>query len=233
MLVIDGMMVRLGEFSLKANFSVPRDVTRLAIVGPSGSGKSTFLGALGGFVPLDSGRIYYDDTEISAASAVARPIAHLFQDNNLFPHMSAAQNVGLGIVPNLRLTQEDRELVEHALDAVGIGGMGERLPAQLSGGQQSRVALARILVQRQPIVLLDEPFSALGPAMRVEMTSLARQVGEDLGALMLMVSHDLEDARRFSDQVVWVNDGMVHAPKSWDAIAAAPPDGYRAYAGED
>lgn len=124
MLVIDGMMVRLGEFSLKANISVPRDVTRLAIVGPSGSGKSTFLGALGGFVPLDSGRIYHDDTEISAASAVARPIAHLFQDNNLFPHMSAAQNVGLGIVPNLRLTQEDRELVEHALDAVGIGGMG-------------------------------------------------------------------------------------------------------------
>lgn len=231
MLVIENMLARVDGFTLSADFEIGPDVRTLAIVGPSGAGKSTLLAALGGFVPLDSGHIAWRGRDLSQDAPMQRPMAHLFQDNNLFPHMTAAQNVGLGIAPNLKLSRDDEARVEGALEAVGIAGMGGRRPAQLSGGQQSRVALARILVQRQPIVLLDEPFSALGPAMRLEMTDLARRVGSDLGALMLMVSHDLGDARRFADDVVWVDAGVAHAPQSWAGLDRDPPEGYRAYAG--
>ncbi|WP_417250166.1 ATP-binding cassette domain-containing protein [Celeribacter sp.] len=232
MLTIKNVVIQRDTFELSANFTVPDGVTKLAMVGPSGAGKSTLLGAIGGFVPLDQGRISWEGRDLTEMPPVARPMSHLFQDNNLFPHMTAAQNVGLGIAPNLKLSPQDWERVENALAAVGIGGMGGKRPAQLSGGQQSRVALARILVQRQPIVLLDEPFSALGPAMRVEMTALASKVGTGLGATMLMVSHDLADARRFADYVIWVDTGTAHAPQSWEELEAEPPAGYRAYVGD-
>lgn len=230
MLTLDDLLIVQGDFRLSAEFSIPTGSV-VAVLGPSGAGKSTLLSVIGGFFVPRSGRVIWQGNDITDMAPAKRPAAHLFQDNNLFPHMSAAQNVALGIKPNLRLSVEDKRAVQDAFEATGLSGLGDRLPSQLSGGQQSRVALARVLVQRHPLVLLDEPFSALGPAMRKEMTTLAREVGAKTGATMLMVSHDLADAQAFADHVVWVADGVAHAPRTWGQVEADPPTGYRDYVG--
>ncbi|WP_417258616.1 ATP-binding cassette domain-containing protein [Celeribacter sp.] len=230
MLTLDDLIITQGDFRLSADFDLPAG-SATAILGPSGAGKSTLLSVIGGFFAPTSGRVVWEGVDITAMPPAKRPVSHLFQDNNLFPHMCAAQNVGLGINPTLRLSADDKIAVQEALEATGLGDMGDRLPAQLSGGQQSRVALARVLVQRQPLVLLDEPFSALGPAMRKDMTGLARDVGARIGATLLMVSHDLGDAQAFADQVIWVEGGEAHPPRTWSQIAAHPPHGYHDYIG--
>jgi thiamine transport system ATP-binding protein len=155
----------------------------------------------------------------------------LFQDNNLFPHLSVAQNVGLGIDPGLRLSAADKARVEAALGHVGLEGLGARKPARLSGGQASRAALARVLVQRKPLILLDEPFAALGPALKVEMLDLVREVAGETRATVLMVSHDPGDAERFADRAVLVAEGRAGAPVPVAELMANPPAALRAYLG--
>lgn len=222
------IVIEQDAFTLKADFHVDQG-RRVAVLGPSGAGKSTLLAALGGTVSLAKGDILWQGDSIAELHPSARPIATLFQDNNLFPHMTAAQNVGLGIKPNLRLSADDKLRVVAALTSVGLVGLGRRHPAALSGGQQSRVALARLLVQRQPLVLLDEPFSALGPAMRLEMADMARDIGTRLNATVLMVSHDIKDVERFADDVIWVEDGICHEPRALQAFLDDPPKGFTTY----
>ncbi|MDG1803252.1 MAG: ATP-binding cassette domain-containing protein, partial [Paracoccaceae bacterium] len=150
---------------------------------------------------------------------------------NLFPHLTVAQNVGLGIAPKLRLSDAQTVDVENALARVGLGGMGARKPSELSGGQQSRVALARLVLSRAPLVLLDEPFAALGPALKVEMMDLLVEVLVETGAAMLMVTHDPQDARHIADQVILVIEGVADAPVATDALFANPPAALAAYLG--
>lgn len=230
MLELRSIRLTQGDFTLSGDFSIP-DGARVAIIGPSGAGKSTLLSLIGGFEAPDSGRMLWDTKDVTQALPHERPISHLFQDNNLFAHMTAAQNVGLGVRPNLRLSTAEQERVTEALSAVGLAGMETRRPAELSGGQQSRVALARVLVQEKPLILLDEPFSALGPAMRGEMIGLAKEVSEKLGATMLMVTHDIADVDRFADLVIWIEDGHCQPPRDWAEMKADPPEGLKAYIG--
>jgi len=179
------------------------------VIGPSGAGKSTLLGALCGFIPLSTGRLLWQGTDITQAAPGARPMTMLFQDNNLFPHLSVMQNVGLGLRPDLRLSTAEQTRVHEALDRVGLQGMAARKPAELSGGQQSRVALARVLVQARPLVLLDEPFAALGPALRRDMLDLVNALRRDTGMTVVMVSHDPADARRVADCTAFLHDGGI------------------------
>ena len=160
-----------------------------------------------------------------------RPVAMLFQDGNLFPHLTAAQNVGLGLDASLSLTGSDDLAVEAALARVGLAGLGERKPAQLSGGQQARVALARLLVQKRAILLLDEPFSALGPALKAEMLALVAELSRDIGATVLMVSHDPVDARLVADDVILVAEGIAHTPVATQQLFDNPPKALRDYLG--
>jgi thiamine transport system ATP-binding protein len=155
----------------------------------------------------------------------------LFQDNNLFPHLTVAQNVALGIKPSLRINAEERQRIEKALADVGLEGYAERKPGALSGGQQSRAALARVLVQARPVILLDEPFAALGPALRAEMLGLVREVAARLGATLLMVTHDVGDARRLGGQAVFVEGGVAAAPVPVEDLLADPPPALSAYLG--
>jgi len=155
----------------------------------------------------------------------------LFQDNNLFPHLTVAQNVGLGIRPDLRLTADHRASVDTALSRVGLPGMGARLPAQLSGGQQGRAALARVLVQRKPLIALDEPFAALGPALKSEMLDLVADLLDETGATLLMVSHAPGDARRLCPRTILVDEGRAAPPADTTALLDNPPPGLRAYLG--
>ncbi|MEM6590127.1 MAG: ATP-binding cassette domain-containing protein, partial [Pseudomonadota bacterium] len=161
-----------------------------------------------------------------------RPIAMLFQDGNLFPHLTAAQNVGLGLNPKLRLTNDDHRRVSNALTEVGLDGLGDRKPAALSGGQQARVALARLSVQKRALILLDEPFAALGPALKVDMLTLVTNLARARGATVLMVTHEPEDARHVADEVILVAEGRAHAPVATKEIFGNPPPALRDYLGQ-
>ena len=227
MLQLDHLRITLGDFSLAADLKMP-DPGITAIIGPSGAGKSTLLAAIGGFRIPAAGRILWKETDITALAPGSRRVTTLFQDNNLFPHLTVTQNVGLGLSPALRLTDTDRRVIAKVLDRVGLTGFEARKPAQLSGGQQSRVALARALARDKPVVLLDEPFSALGPGLRNEMLDL---VAETLGGTVLMVTHDPADALRIAQNAVLISDGIAHPPTGTKALLADPPPKLRAYLG--
>ncbi|MCX7558338.1 ATP-binding cassette domain-containing protein [Sulfitobacter sp. F26204] len=230
MLRLDQLKIRLEDFQMTADMSLQKG-RKYAVIGPSGAGKSTLLGALCGFVPLTSGRLFWQDQEITDHQPGGRPMTMLFQDNNLFPHLSVLQNVGLGIRPDLRLTDEDRTRISKALARVGLSDQTNKKPGTLSGGQQSRAALARVLVQARPWVLLDEPFAALGPALRNEMLDLMQDLVAETGAGLVMVTHAPEDVRRIADQVIFVGSGKAEAPQPARELMDNPPPELQQYLG--
>lgn len=230
MLTLDRLRARWGDWTLEADFSVEPGA-KLVLIGPSGAGKSTLLGLIAGHEIPDAGRVLWQGEDLTDAPPAARPVSMIFQDNNLFPHLTAAQNVGLGLRPDLRLDRGQRSQVESALERVGLAGLGARKPGQLSGGQAARVALARALLRHKPLMLLDEPFGALGPALRTEMLDLVAELADETGATLLIVSHDPDDARRIADGVVLVADGIAYPPAPTEDIFANPPEALRAYLG--
>ncbi|MDU9004172.1 thiamine ABC transporter ATP-binding protein [Sedimentitalea todarodis] len=230
MLKLEKLVIDNGGFELSADFTLAAG-SKAAIIGPSGAGKSTLIGGIAGFHPIVSGRLCWNGENLTGATPGARPLAMLFQDGNLFPHLSIAQNVGLGLNPDLRLSAAQWDRVNQALARVGLEGMGTRKPAALSGGQQSRAALARVLIQGRPLLLLDEPFAALGPALKVEMLDLVDTLVAETKATLLMVSHDPQDARRIADQVILVAEGAAHPPRETISLLDNPPPALRAYLG--
>lgn len=228
MLRLEDVHITQSDFQLRADFSIESGAS-VAVIGPSGAGKSTLLGAIAGFVPHD-GQITWQGAAL-AVDPGARPVSILFQDNNLFPHLSAVENVALGLKPSLRLTVTERAKVQNALARVGLEGLDARRPAALSGGQQSRVALARTLIRARPLLLLDEPFAALGPALKAEMLTLVAEITRETGTTLLMVSHDVADARAICDQTVLVAGGQAHAPQPTTGLLDNPPPELRAYLG--
>ena len=230
MLQLDHLTLSLGAFRLTADWTASPG-QRIAVIGPSGAGKSTLLSAIAGFIAPTEGRILWNGQDLEAVPPGQRPVTILFQDQNLFPHLTVTQNIGLGLRPDLRLSSQDLARIEEALGRVGLSGLGARRPAQLSGGQASRAALARALLRARPILLLDEPFAALGPAQRQEMLALVREVAEATGALVLMVTHDPGDARALHGVTAFVADGVVHAPVETNALLASPPAALQDYLG--
>jgi thiamine transport system ATP-binding protein len=186
---------------------------------------------LGGFISVARGHIRCAGAEITHAAPGARPIAMLFQDNNLFPHLTIGQNVALGLRGTLRLNADDAARVKGAIDRVGLSGMEARKPSALSGGQQSRAALARVLVQGKPLLLLDEPFAALGPALRHEMLDLVRDLVSETVATLLMVTHAPDDVARLADDVIYVDAGRARSPQPAAEMMANPPPAMKAYLG--
>lgn len=229
MLELDGLALRQGDFTLRADWPL-EEGSRLALIGPSGAGKSTLLAGIAGFLAPQQGRVLWQGRDMAGLAPGKRPVAMLFQDGNLFPHLTVSRNVSLGIGPG-RLSASDQARVNTALDRVGLGGLGGRHPAELSGGQQGRVALARVLVMRRPVLLLDEPFSALGPALRAEMLDLVRGLCHDTGATLIMVSHAPEDTMRIAGLTSVVADGVAGVPVGTAELFADPPEVLRDYLG--
>jgi thiamine transport system ATP-binding protein len=230
MLTLERMFVALDDWTLTADLTVPTGA-KVAVVGPSGAGKSTLLAAIAGFLPVASGRVVWNGVDLTDTAPASRPVSMIFQDNNLFPHMTAAQNVGLGLRPDLKLDASQHDAVDKALARVGLAGFGARKPGRLSGGQAARVALARALLRERPLMLLDEPFDALGPALRSEMLDLVRDLADETGATLLMVSHEPDDAKSLADLVILVAEGVAHPPVPTAEIFANPPKALRDYLG--
>jgi thiamine transport system ATP-binding protein len=184
----------------------------IAVLGPSGAGKSTLLNLVAGFLQPANGRITIAGQDHTHTPPSQRPVSMLFQENNLFTHLTVRQNIGLGMHPGLRLNAGQQQKLSDIATQMGIGELLERLPGELSGGQRQRVALARCLVREQPILLLDEPFSALDPALRQEMLLLVKAVCERQNLTMLMVSHSVEDAVKIARRSVVIADGRI----AWD-----------------
>ena len=227
MLRLEGIRIELGTLRLSADLSFAPGIT--ALIGPSGAGKSTLLATIAGFTPPLAGEVHWDTAPLSGLAPGGRPVSILFQDQTLFPHLNIGQNVGLGIAPNLRLDAGQHKRVAEVLAQVGLAGFEARRPGSLSGGEQSRAALARVLVQDRPVVLLDEPFSALGPALKGEMLDLVRATLSE--ATVVMVTHDPDDAKRIADATAVLADGTVSAPMETDRLFADPPALLRDYLG--
>lgn len=180
-----------------------------AVVGRSGSGKSTLLNLVAGFLEPVSGDVRWHGDSLLGREPAERPVTTLFQDDNLFDHLSVEDNVGLGLDAGLKLDGAQREAIRMALVDVGLEGFGARSPARLSGGERQRVALARCLLRERPILLLDEPFAALDSTTREDMLALTRRVIERHRPCVLMVTHDEDDAGAVGAGVIELVEGRL------------------------
>ena len=197
--------------TISTNISLESDKI-YAVVGPSGAGKSTFLNLISGFASISSGTIIWNGQEISNLPPAKRSVSILFQDNNLFPHLSVWRNLALAVTHWPKISRDNEEKLKAVMSEVGILGLENRKPSQLSGGQQSRVALARVLLQKNKILLLDEPFSALGPSLKDQMLELIKKIAKNKKLLVLMVTHEPADAKKVASQTLVVKDKKVHPP---------------------
>ncbi len=222
MLRLEEISLNLGAFHLQADLSVARGA-RLAVLGPSGGGKTTLLNVIAGFLRPESGQVWIDGQDVTAWPVPDRPLSLLSQEGNLFPHLSAFDNVALGLRPSLRLSEDERGAVDGALQQVGLAGLASRKPGDLSGGQRSRVALARMLLRDKPLALLDEPFAALDPGLRHEMLALVGELCEAKALTLVMVSHDLRDAERLCTDLCLLENGAVKLSGPLAPMLLEPP----------
>ena len=179
------------------------------MLGPSGSGKTTTLRLIAGFERPDEGRIELGGVDVTRRPPFTRDVNTVFQDYALFPHMSVAENVGYGLRVRRVPRKIRRDRVEEALNMVRLGGYGDRRPVQLSGGQRQRVALARSIVNRPRVLLLDEPLGALDLKLRQEMQLFLKSLQTDLEITFLYVTHDQEEALTMSDRIAVFNAGRI------------------------
>jgi putative spermidine/putrescine transport system ATP-binding protein len=179
------------------------------LIGPSGSGKSTLLGMIAGFVPPSGGRILLNGADIVSLPPYRRNLGMVFQNYALFPHMTVAENIAFPLRMRKLQRSEIETRVRRMLEIVRLGGFGERSPAQLSGGQQQRVALARAASYDPTLLLMDEPLGALDKNLREEMQYEIKRFHREIGATVLYVTHDQDEAATMSDRIAILNQGRI------------------------
>lgn len=231
MLEIEQLALRYPDFTAQYDLMVPSGAL-CAVIGPSGGGKTTLLHAIAGFEQPRAGALRFAGRDLLPLPPAERPVSILFQDHNLFPHLTAAQNVALGLKPSLRLDAGERERVTAALAEVGLADLAARLPAELSGGQRQRVAIARALLRGKPLMLLDEPFGALDPGLRREMIGRVDALRRAHGLTVLMTLHTPQDAAEVADLFAFVAEGSVRACGPWTSLVAeGGPEAVRRFLG--
>ncbi len=181
----------------------------LTMLGPSGSGKTTCLMMLAGFEPATHGEIYLKDQPINRVPPHKRGIGMVFQNYALFPHMTVAENLSFPLEVRKMDKSERDQRIKRALDMVQLGAFGDRRPAQLSGGQAQRVAVARALVFDPDLVLMDEPLGALDKNLREQMQYEIKHIHESLGVTVVYVTHDQSEALTMSNRIAVFNDGVI------------------------
>ena len=202
----------------------------VGIIGPSGAGKSTLLSLIAGFDLPVSGRISIAGIDMEGVAPDQRPVSMIFQDHNSFAHLDVWTNVALGISPDLKLNPQQRARVDQALARVGLSDFKARKSTELSGGERQRIAIARALVRDKPVLLLDEPFTALGPALRRDMLDLIREIQKEGKLTVLMVTHQPEDAKYAASEIAFVQNGRIaHVLPTKQFFAASAPADISAY----
>ncbi|MBI6944421.1 ABC transporter ATP-binding protein [Pseudomonas putida] len=196
----------------------------VTLLGPSGCGKSTLLRCIAGLTPVDGGQILLDGHDIVPLSPQKRGIGMVFQSYALFPNMTVEQNVAFGLRMQKIKADESQVRVREALDLVELGSFAGRYPHQLSGGQCQRVALARSLVTRPRLLLLDEPLSALDARIRKHLREQIRAIQRELGLTTIFVTHDQEEALTMSDRIFLMNQGRIVQSGDAETLYTAPVD---------
>jgi spermidine/putrescine transport system ATP-binding protein len=179
------------------------------LLGPSGCGKTTTLNLIGGFVAPSSGEVYIRGGRVDRLPPHKRSVNTVFQSYALFPHMSVRDNVGFGLKMARVPSSQSVTRIDEALALVGLESFGDRLPGQLSGGQQQRVAVARALVNRPVVLLLDEPLGALDLKLRKRLQLELTQIHRDVGTTFVYVTHDQEEAMSMATRIAVLNDGLI------------------------
>lgn len=221
MIDLEDVQWTTDDFNVRFSLSFPGPGI-IGIIGPSGGGKSTLLNIVAGFTEPQSGRIRINGNDVTGFAPSERPVSILFQEHNLFAHLDAAKNAALGLKPDLSLDKAEWREVDAALARLGLQGRETHRPAELSGGERQRVALARIFLRKKPILLLDEPFSGLGPRLRRDMLEVVRKLQQDLDLTVLMVSHHPDDLKAIASHAVFVADGTASTPQTIDRFFATP-----------
>ncbi|BAN55907.1 MULTISPECIES: ABC transporter ATP-binding protein [Pseudomonas] len=196
----------------------------VTLLGPSGCGKSTLLRCIAGLTPVDSGQILLDGHDIVPLSPQKRGIGMVFQSYALFPNMTVEQNVAFGLRMQKVKADESQARVREVLALVELGNFAGRYPHQLSGGQCQRVALARSLVTRPRLLLLDEPLSALDARIRKHLREQIRAIQRELGLTTIFVTHDQEEALTLSDRIFLMNQGRIVQSGDAETLYTAPVD---------
>jgi putative spermidine/putrescine transport system ATP-binding protein len=180
-----------------------------SMLGPSGSGKTTVLRLIAGFESASSGTISIESQDVTDLAPFDRPVNTVFQDYALFPHMSIQDNVEYGLRTRKVSKPVRAKQALEAIDSVKLSHLSQRLPHQLSGGQRQRIALARALVLRPKVLLLDEPLGALDKQLREEMQVELKRIQREAGITFIFVTHDQEEAMRMSDRIAVFNEGSI------------------------
>jgi putative spermidine/putrescine transport system ATP-binding protein len=199
-----GPVVALAEASLDL-----REGEFLTLLGPSGSGKTTLLMIVAGLIPPDAGEVWIDGRLATYVPSFKRDIGMVFQSYALFPHLTVFENIAFPLRMRRQPATAIAREVRRVLEIVGLPDVGDRLPRALSGGQQQRVALARCIVYRPSIVLMDEPLGALDKKLRDRMQLEIKQLHTELGITVLYVTHDQEEAMIMSDRICLMNEGRI------------------------
>ena len=224
---IQGLSKSYGQTPALQDVSLQvRQGELLTLLGPSGSGKTTLLKVIAGFEAPTSGKVLLRGLDISRSSPARRGVGMVFQHYALFPHMTVAQNVGYGLKFR-RVGRAERERrVSEMLELLHLGGLEGRYPRQLSGGQQQRVALGRALAYDPEVILMDEPLGALDRALRLEMEEQIRGVHRELGATIVYVTHDQQEALALSDRIAIMREGGVASVGEPAQLYARPADSF-------
>ncbi len=214
-LMLTGIEIRLHNRQLITLSAHVPPARVLTVMGPSGSGKSTLLAYIGGFLdPVFNaqGRVAIGGEDLTDRAPEDRRTGILFQDPLLFPHMSVGANVAFAVPARMSGRKERRRIAADALAEVELGGFADRDPATLSGGQKARVALARVLVSRPRLLLLDEPFSKLDMALRHQMRQLVFTKARNTGLPVILVTHDEADAQAAGGEIHRIDAGSGQTP---------------------
>ncbi len=209
--------VAIGDLSLEI-----RQGEFISLLGPSGSGKSTLLMMIAGFEQATAGRILINDRDVTRVPPEKRNIGIVFQNYALFPHLTVGENVGFALKQRGVAKEEIRTRVRQALDLVQLSGLETRFPQQLSGGQQQRVAIARAVIFNPPLLLMDEPLSALDKQLREGMQHEIKRLHDRLGITFVYVTHDQKEALVMSDRVAVLNHGAIEQIGSPTALYDEP-----------
>tara|TARA_B100000424_G_C22896390_1_gene476764 strand:+ start:640 stop:1308 length:669 start_codon:yes stop_codon:yes gene_type:complete len=208
MIKLENISIKLDNFRTKFTVEINKGEW-VGIIGQSGAGKSTFLNLIAGFAQPEVGSLLINNTEVRNLSASKRSISSLFQDNNLFPHLSVYQNIAIAIKPNLKLHENEKGKIFEIIEYLNLSSKIHSSIGTLSGGERQRVALGRVMSSDKKILLLDEPFSQLDPNLRIEMLELIKKIREKKKITIIMAIHTPAEAIDFVSRFLLIKEGEV------------------------